>query len=292
MAVLAAGVAVDVFYRGHLDDVFFIKGQRTADSIKAQIVDRYSDDDVKMRPTYLVIGDQDIIRGGYFKNDTFFRFYRPGWQAPIVYVAQVDDIAPPDGPAWDRAMIFAMRGDDVVDVTTPAKAVLEEGRSSQSGSRVRRLSFQDSEIVGAGRASTPTRRGVFGFMLAGPLGPVKTITIVSTFAARFRNVEIDRDAVLAFSVAMPLTFGDGARAYALAEISGQRTQIFEARLPPARGGGPSWRDYTVDLGRLAEQQVALVLGVDSPGGDATADWVAFSRVRVVSPRAGGKAQSR
>jgi hypothetical protein len=96
VAVLAASLSVDGYYRQYVDGTYFFVAQRTTDSVADRIIDQY-------RPVLgtdsfvLVTGSNDSFERGMLRYGEFFDVYAPGSDIDVRFVETVDEIPDLEG---------------------------------------------------------------------------------------------------------------------------------------------------------------------------------------------------
>lgn len=115
-AVFLGGVAVDGYYRRHVENTYFFDGLRTADSVRSEILGRHRSD-LDVATVFIFSHDDPTLPGWYLRGDGFFKIYAPGSDLDVRLVTAIDT----PGVVTDvrsRVLAFDYRYDSVVDVTT------------------------------------------------------------------------------------------------------------------------------------------------------------------------------
>jgi hypothetical protein len=282
-AALAAAVSIDVFYRRHLGNVFFIDGLAVAHAARTEIIEPYGRD-LAARRFYVIDAGPGRAREFYFNEQRFFQVYSGIDSLITRYVQTVDEILEDPEVEPAHLLAFATRQGTVEDVTPAIVSRLAEGGRTAADTRLDLMSPPDRCVASDTRpAGTPTGRGIFVHEWPTPLGSSTGLTIVSGFGCRLDDVDVRSGEALVLTAAVPLAGGDGARLRVLAEPPGAAAEVLASEeLRPAMGEAVEWRSFRIAVNRFARQTIAIRLVVDSPSGDATADWVAITGARIVA----------
>ena len=282
--VLGGALAVDGFYRQHLEDIFFIDGMRVADAARRVIVDRYGSELVRRR-VYLVGNGPGRVREFYFDNDRFFRFYTGDPRVSVNYVDRPDEIPAIDAKGSDDPLVFVVGKGSVVDISLETAVRRRMRAAAQAGSAVDFIARFPSGVISSQRhADAPGGRGAFLRAWRTALGERTGLTILSGFFYRFPDVAIGQDEELVFLAMIPHARSDGARAYVDVAAEGAApVRLTEANVPPPVNGQPEWQVLRSSMKPFAGRHVSISFGVDSPSGDSAADWVVLSDVYLLPP---------
>jgi hypothetical protein len=114
--LLISFVSVDVYYRQYVGNIFFIAGMRTTDSIKANIIDRFTANELTTSSVIIVTHGNNDIKNWYIFTDYFFILYAKIPMIDLHYVNEVEQITRTSAPN-KRMLIFSVDGTNVTDIT-------------------------------------------------------------------------------------------------------------------------------------------------------------------------------
>jgi hypothetical protein len=266
IAGYAAGTGV--YFRRHMDGLYYVVGSRVAESAKVLTIDRFGQ---SLRNFRLAIPAGAGIDWALL-NGELFRVYLNDPHYQVLRYSKLEEIDPiNDTPL----LVLACPTDHCEDVTIFA---LEE-RAEQNRLRfdaVRR--FEEGEVEPNAVVSTPTGRGVFVGVLDDGTGAQHTLTVVSGFHYRSSAIPLERGDELCIRYRMPYAQSDGAGLRIKAvTVGAARLLLDDAALKPK----PQWDRRCLDLSSLAGRQVKIDVEVYSPSGDPIADCVTFGRFSVL-----------
>jgi hypothetical protein len=110
---LLASAAVDLIYARHVDDVYFMTGQRMADSVLDRVVDQHRTE--LATTTVFLMSVDPVFRDFYLAGGWFFRYYGAGTNPDVRFVAPGANIARAKDVRPNR-LVFRVEGDQVVEV--------------------------------------------------------------------------------------------------------------------------------------------------------------------------------
>ncbi|HVE47738.1 MAG TPA: hypothetical protein VNA57_13440 [Acidimicrobiales bacterium] len=114
LAVLVAGLTVDVYYRRFVENTYFFSGLRFADNVRRDVIDRHRHE-LKSSTVFLVTHGDPVVDGFFLHGGGFFDVYAPGADVRLVMsleaAAAADQLRP-------RLLAFEVQGDFVIDVTS------------------------------------------------------------------------------------------------------------------------------------------------------------------------------
>ena len=285
ICILISAISVDIFYRGYLDNVYFVDSMKIADSAKHNIIDKYGSN-LSHKELFL-IGADGAIKSWVFNDSTFFRFYTGDPEIQMHYVDSFEDIKNYQIDI-DSILVFSIDPikREITDITQNAKAALADHSNLLTVPSFDFLSnYEYGKISSTQRVLTPTGYGVFTKHWPGALGSEKTITIISGFSYAYDKVLIKDGDFLSFTAGIPLIGGDGAMAYVdITPVNGERKRIFKADLLPATATGIKWESFLIPCSDYAGQEVTIIFGVESPSRNPAADWVAFGSPLLLSQK--------
>jgi len=279
--ILASALSVDVFYRGYLNNVFFIDGLRVADSAKENIIDKYGSN--LSQKELFFIGANSSTKSWYFMDDTFFRFYTGDREIHMHYVDTIEEIKNSQVDI-NNILVFSFNPNksEITDITQKARAELDFLNKPSFDFLT---NYKYGKISSTQRVGTPTGYGAFTMNWPSDLGNEKTLTINTTFSYAYDKVLIKDGDFLSFTAGIPLEGGDGARAYVdVVTANGERRRMIQVDLPPATKNGIKWESFLIPCGDYTGQEVTVTFGVESPSGNQNADWVAFGNPLLLSHR--------
>jgi hypothetical protein len=109
---LLASAAVDLIYARHVDEVYFMTGQRMADSVLDRVVDQHRTQ--LATTTVFLLSDDPVFRDFYLAGGWFFRYYGAGTNPDVRFVAPGADIARAKDVRPNR-LVFRVEADQVVE---------------------------------------------------------------------------------------------------------------------------------------------------------------------------------
>lgn len=115
IAVLATGLAVDGYYRRHVDNTYFFAGLRTADSIRREVIDQHRAE-LGTSTIFIVTNGDRVVQEWYLRDGGFFKIYGDGMADDVRFVDSVE-VARATSNVRSNVLAFDFRGDRVVDVT-------------------------------------------------------------------------------------------------------------------------------------------------------------------------------
>jgi hypothetical protein len=292
LVAIVASAAGAVWYRGFLDNVYFMSSM----GIASGVTDAIARDPVD--PIIVVDHGNEAIPNWVFLQGGFFALYGIE-KPPVTFVNEVAQIR--GAPA--SANILDVRGATVVPLTDPAK-LAKPGAAAAAGAPAAAAAsapaavaagavppgppvvpfpkttrsftavFDRGTINDARPIATPSGRGALLFTWPGPSGPVSSLTVVATFRYRYPPVRIQRRMALAFYAGRPYAVGTPTRALVTATDRGKDVVIYDELLP-LPGTAIDWHRHVIDLSRFAGRDVAFSFGAEASKGDPSASWAAF-----------------
>jgi hypothetical protein len=123
VSMLVSAIAVDTFYRGYRDNVFFYDGMKIADSAKSITVDKYGSDLSGKR--LFIIGADKMTTDYYLMGGKLFTFYSGDAEIDLHYLGSIDEITNYQGDPTEMAVIwFDPDKREFVDITEQARAII------------------------------------------------------------------------------------------------------------------------------------------------------------------------
>jgi hypothetical protein len=282
ICILISAVTVDTFYRGYLNNVFFMDGLKVADSARENIIVKYGS--ALTQKQLFLVGAHGDIKNWYFLDDKFFKFYTGDQQTHMNYVDDIQDIA--NYPLEKgKFIVFSVNlaNREIIDITQQVETTLLDSSFKPVFDFL--TNFKSGRINSTQKVDTPTGAGVFTMILPGDLGNKNTLVVISGFSYTFEKMVINNGDCLYFSAGTPLEGGDGARAYIeITSENGEMKRIFTTDLIPATKKGINWEPYFVSCNEYAGQKVKITFGVESPTGNSNADWIAFGSPLLLSQK--------
>jgi len=122
-AILLSAIAVDTFYRGYRDNVFFYDGMKIADSAKRNIVDKYGSNLSAKR--LFIIGADTQTANYNLMGSKFIRYYSGDGGIIVYYLDTIGEIKNYQGDP-DEVLVFWFDPEkrEFTDVTEKAKAAI------------------------------------------------------------------------------------------------------------------------------------------------------------------------
>ena len=117
VAALFASAAVDVVYARHVNQVYFMTGQRMADTVLDRIVRQYRAE--LPTTTVFLLSEDTVFKTFYVLDGWFFRFYAAPTQPDVRFVAGPEEI-PGAKDVRPNRLAFRVEVDQVVEVPVPA----------------------------------------------------------------------------------------------------------------------------------------------------------------------------
>ncbi len=281
---LLVSVKNDLYYRGFLNNYFYVTCNSIADSVYDRTVGRYGTDVAADSLYVKKFRDYNYIFQG---NTLFFKPYLESNELKIHFFDSLAEIRF-DRLQREKTIILVAdpRTREVKDVTPDAFDFHE--RQSEKYQRVFVdfiRDFPKGNINSDKHASTPNGRGAFTMVWEpNSLVPRNTLTILSGYAFTYTDVTVPPDSKLVFNIMLPYEESDGARAFIAVSDGHRETRLFnEDILPPGKSGNPShkWRHVELPLHDFQQMTVSFTFGVESPTGNNVADWIAFDEPAIV-----------
>lgn len=121
--ILVSAVAVDTFYRGYRDNVFFYDGMKIADSAKCNIVDKYGSNLSGKR--LFIIGAEPQTADYSLMGSKFIRYYSGDGEINVYYLDTIDEIQNHQGDP-DEVLVFWFDPErrEFKDITETARAAM------------------------------------------------------------------------------------------------------------------------------------------------------------------------
>jgi hypothetical protein len=113
VTALLASTAADLVYARHVQDVYFMTGQRMADSVLDRVVRQHRLELPKA--TVFLLSDDPVFRDWYLAGGWFFRFYAPGSNPDVRFVHDATAIQSARDVRPQR-LAFRVEVDQVVEV--------------------------------------------------------------------------------------------------------------------------------------------------------------------------------
>lgn len=284
--LVLAALNVDIFYRAYVANIYFIRGQNFAESARTQMIEPYGANLLNY-DVYYITGGDPVPRQWYFGENYFIQTYTKNPQSRFNYVDNLDSVAV-DQKKIERTLIFTADNGIVSNVSLKARTLLVERAATSGATSFDFIAdFAKGKINSTEKVATPTGQGVLELPWPGELGATRTMTILSGFNYRYEGLKIVQGNILLFTagVTYDSKITDGAQAYiAITPTGGTSRRVFAADLAPVTNDSIQWRTFRVPMNDFAGQSVTITFGVDSPSGNPSGDWIAFSSARLVASK--------
>ncbi len=279
---IAASAVGAMWYRGFLDNLYFMRAMGIASGVRDAIARDSTD------PVVVADHGDETIPGWVFLQGNFFTVY--GIDRPAVTFVHE--------PAAVSAStnVLSVQGAGVVAVSGPLTRVaggaplpvvtLRPGPPVVPFPKTVRsftAAYDRGTINDATQVATPNGRGALVLSWPGPAGPVPSLTVLATFRYRYPPVRIERGVALAFYAARPYAVGTPTRAFVTVNDRGKDVKVYDELLP-LPGEALDWHRHTVDLSRFAGRSVTIAFGADASQGNGSASWAAFGYPSLVAGR--------
>ena len=285
MAILVAVsfTSVDIFYRPYMHNLYLISSEQLANSVKMEIIDKYNQTELAQKAIFLLI-ENDVVKTWILDNDFFFELYAQVPEINVNYVKDLNEI-PMESIYSDHLLVFSLKGTQVTDITQNflqnridlSRYIIGYDFVSNFPSAI----WEKDVLV-----TTPNGHVAFLMPWQDNFGlPINTITLVSPYDILFPSIPCKEGSRLIFSVGIPNTSSDGADLSVDMESEGKQKKLLNVSLEPAEMDGVvTWSDYVVPLTDCAEKTIAIKFAESSPSGNPSADWIAITNVKLVSPK--------
>lgn len=127
LAILISGLAVDGYYRRHVENTYFFGGLRLADSVRREIVDRPRRE-LTSSTIFLVTHGDPVVEGWYLRGGGFFAVYAPDADVRMISSLTAAGTAQGVRPA---VLAFEVQGDVAIDVTDRLPAIHRSAGSAE-----------------------------------------------------------------------------------------------------------------------------------------------------------------
>lgn len=240
--------------------------------IKRDIVDKK----VNATGFVFVTRDSGLCDWGLWRGE-FFRVYGDQ-RREITCVTSLDGAV--DANLTSGVRVFDEQSSKLVDVTRDVQVAIAE----RSASRFDFLAeFDKGSISDDRRVDTPNGRGALQMPWDTTSGPRNSLTLLSGFKYRYDDVEIPENAFLIVDASMTFVAPQPARLVIKVSEGGEKeTSLLSMDLVvPQAGQALQPVKQRIDLSAYAGDRVSLEFSAESPGGDATAHWIAVFAPRIV-----------
>ncbi len=113
--IIISACSVDYYYRGYLENTFFVRSLIIADAAKAQIIDPLGPE-MPNREVYIVHEQDYSIKNFVFLDQTFFQVYGASSACNVTYVERAEQVKPLVKNR-QKALVFLVRKKRIVDIT-------------------------------------------------------------------------------------------------------------------------------------------------------------------------------
>lgn len=263
----------------YLGNTSLVASARIADGVKNEISDRAREFTGITR--LVVVADPNNCKWALF-DGRFFAIYGPS--GLTVDCAQSVDIALAGGDLEGTRFLVQEPGGVLRDVTREVRQAWESQYGENVAYSFDKL-FSHGKISSERMVATPTGRGVFLASWPTILGPRRALTVLSGFSYAFDNVDVPKRAEIRFKVGMIFQAHQRARATVTIEsMDSSVSQRFSRLLvQPKISGYPDFDYVKIQLNKkFSGKTIRVIFAAESPGGDATAQWVAYADPRLIS----------
>jgi hypothetical protein len=121
--ILTSAVSVDTFYRGYLDNIWFIGGLKFSNLAKEDIIDK---DGANLSQKELFLIGVDDYGKGYLQEDTFFKFYTGNPDLRVHYVNSFENMTNYKIDDINNILVFSFNPiePEFIDITLKARSAL------------------------------------------------------------------------------------------------------------------------------------------------------------------------
>jgi len=283
--IVISFVSVDIFYRQFVSNIYFIEGLRTVNSVKKEIIDKYSKSELSQRDIYLITGGTTDVQKWYLANDYFFKLYANGLKVNVNYFDNLDAI-PINNSYSELPLVFQIKNDLVTKIPDETIDELKLKTISDSNWIIEYdfiNNFSSGVLNDYSYVGTPTGRGVFLMDWQESSGPIRRmITILGPFNIRYSSIPCKKGSMLIFRAGMPYTIGDGADLYIDIVTNDVKKRITETHFKSAiMDNVVKTTEYRIPVTECSGGMIDLIFGVESLSGDSTADWITLTDVQLV-----------
>lgn len=272
LCVFACAISVlsAFYYRTFLGNVYFDYSMGVASDIR---------DAMERAPgvTTTIVDNGDLTYPNWvFGGRHFFELYGLA-NTPVSFVAKAEDI---HGSALG-ADVLRVQGDHAVALAIPSAATQSVTNTPLANTTPFKgaifsfaESYQKGTINSDRHVDTPSGHGVFVMDWPSPSGPMRSLTILSTFKYAYR-IDVTTNERLGFVIGRPYGVGTPTRALVTVQDGQRHVSIYDAMIQPAAPEGIRWQRILVSLKKFAGRSVVITFEAESPDGDQTAAWIAF-----------------
>lgn len=257
----------DLYYRSHVDNFFFMKAQKVAESVNRNLVVEYGKSTNDKRIVFLKNQELDWPLLG----TTFFKQFKVlNNTGNFVYVENVDY----NNNETDT-LYFAYNANkgEIENITNLMNYKRKKEDLLKKVSFNLLKQFNQAEIISNKNSfDTPSKKGVSIMDWDVGESTEETLTIVSGSEILYKDLSILQNSTLHFSIFNPLNAGDGSRFYVCIVNGSEKERIFEKEVPSnLKANDSTFTDIQLNLNEAGKY--SLLFGVESPTNDDTADWV-------------------
>lgn len=270
-------VTTSLYFRRHLDGLFYVEGTRIAESLKTLTIDRYG----------ASLRDMDVFLPQHpdldwpLQGDLFFRVYLGDIGVVTHRYRDLDEVEL-RGPGRLLVLGFDAPASTFYDIT---ESVLDERRRKTHPTLDLAALLSEGTSGPHPAVSTSTGQGVLIGKVSGDAERTTSpiLTVLSGFYFRSSHFLVEPGAELSLAYRVPLPTSQAAGLHLVALTNAGDTRLFDdVILKPEL----SWRRRRLDLRTFVGQQIQLDVAIDSPAGSAVGDGISFKNLSVSLPQPG------